>query len=151
LRLRFGTIYLPKTCRRRKWLRNCFVKRLRRADHEIYISEVVNIEIDNAPDGKKEKMFDAIQKYAPDVLPRDSEVNLMADAYIENGLLTEKHFRDVLHLSIASTNRLDILLSWNMRHIVRRKTQLIVNMTNREHGCPVIEIWTPKEMMDYAD
>lgn len=119
--------------------------------YEIFASEIVLEEIRDATDVKREKLLETIQKYNPAVFYRDLEVNSLAEAYIENGVLKRKHFLDILHLAIASTNGMNILISWNMRHIVRRKTQLLVNVTNRIQGYQELEIWTPEELMDHED
>lgn len=128
-----------------------FFKDVEAGKYEIFISETVNVEIGDAPIIRQEQVFGAIRRYSPAVFYRDSEVNSMAEAYLENGLLTEKHFRDILHIAFATTNGTNVLLSWNMRHLVKRNTQHLVNVTNRIHGYPDLEIWTPEGLMDYED
>ena len=119
--------------------------------YDIYISDVVLEEIHDASDEKRALLLDRIQKYQPAVFTRDLEVDSLAESYIEKGVLKRKHFLDVLHLAIASANGMNILISWNMRHIVRRKTQLLVSITNRIQGYQELEIWTPEELMDHED
>ncbi len=119
--------------------------------YDISISDTVILEVGGAPPRIQEKMFAAIQKYSPAIFHRDAEVNSLADAYIRNGLLSGKHYRDILHIAFASSGGASILLSWNMRHIVKRNTQHIVNIANRIHGYPDLEIWTPEGLMDYED
>jgi predicted nucleic acid-binding protein len=128
-----------------------FFKEIETGKYEVFISEIVTVEIGDAPLARREQLFEVIRKYSPIVLYRDSEVDSMADAYLESGLLTEKHYRDILHIAFAATNGVNILLSWNMRHIVKRNTQHLVNVTNRIHGYPDLEIWTPEGLMDYED
>jgi len=48
---------------------------------------------------------------------------------------------------VAVVNDLDIVLSWNFRHIVRRKTKDIVNMVNTMQNQRHIEITTPGELL----
>ncbi|MEW6200385.1 MAG: PIN domain nuclease, partial [bacterium] len=61
---------------------------------------------------------------------------------------TEKNIDDIYHLAYATVNGLDILLSWNLRHLVKRRTQLIVELTNKALGYRELEIWTPEELME---
>jgi len=42
---------------------------------------------------------------------------------------------------------MDYLLSWNFRHIVRRKTKDVVRMVNTLNGVSQIEIMTPAELL----
>lgn len=128
-----------------------FFKEVESGRYEIFISDTVLEEIDSAPSEKKEKLLDVIQKYDPSVFYRDIEVNSLAEVYIENGVLRRKHFLDILHLAGASAHGMNILISWNMKHIVRRKTQLLVNVSNRIQGYQELEIWTPEELLDHED
>ena len=54
---------------------------------------------------------------------------------------------DAYHIAIAVTSTADILVSWNFRHIVRRKTRDIVNMINTAVGYPHMEIVSPGELL----
>jgi len=42
---------------------------------------------------------------------------------------------------------MDCLLSWNFKHIVRRKTRDIVRMVNSLNNLKSIEIMTPAELL----
>jgi hypothetical protein len=128
-----------------------FFKEARTGKYDLFISQTVIAEINEAPNEKKEKLLRAIDEISPVILFRTKEVNNLAEAYIENGLLGKNHFLDVLHISYASINNLDILISWNMRHIVRTKTHFLVNLTNMARNIGNLEIWTPEELMDYED
>jgi hypothetical protein len=92
-----------------------------------------------------------IREYDPVLLHRDAESNDLTETYFDSGVLKRKDFFDALHLAIASANGIDIFISWNMRHIVKRQTQLLVNVTNRVQGYRELEIWTPEELIGYED
>ena len=47
----------------------------------------------------------------------------------------------------AVANEMDALLSWNFKHIVRRKTRDIVKMVNTFNRLGQIEIMTPAELL----
>jgi hypothetical protein len=38
--------------------------------------------------------------------------------YIEEGVVSEEYFVDAQHIVIATVNKVDVLVSWNFRHIV---------------------------------
>jgi hypothetical protein len=80
-------------------------------------SIVVQAEIDLAP------LF-IQQKYAellgmnPEVLDVTQEALMLATEYQSEGILTAKFFNDGLHIALATVGQVDVLVSWNFRHIV---------------------------------
>jgi len=122
---------------------------IEQGEYSIFISDIVLREINNASDLKRKKLVDKIVKYSPVALDEDAEVANLVQYYLENGLLTEKQSADISHLSVATVNEIDVLVSWNMRHIVKRKTKILVNALNQIRGYRPIEICTPEEVIDY--
>ena len=43
---------------------------------------------------------------------------LLANSYILHGAVTEKHLIDAQHIAIATIAHVDVLVSWNFKHIV---------------------------------
>ena len=56
--------------------------------------------------------------------------------------LTLKHF------AIATINRVDVLVSWNFRHIVNLSMIRLYNSVNLKYGYPLLEIRSPREVLD---
>ncbi len=56
--------------------------------------------------------------------------------------LTLKHF------AIATINRVDVLVSWNFRHIVNLSRIRLYNSVNLKYGYPLLEIRSPREVLD---
>jgi hypothetical protein len=81
------------------------------------------------------------------LLSIDEESRTLADKYVRHGAIPSDYPEDALHISIATVNRTDYLISWNFEHIVRIKTRKIVNMVNSSLGYPDIEIVTPPELI----
>lgn len=119
--------------------------------YEIFISEVVIGEIENAPEEIYRKLRGMIDNYSPGVLVSNDESDKMIEAYLEAGLLSNNHLVGLSHLSIASANDVDMLISWNLRHIVKARTRKIVNAVNRLNGYHDIEICTPQEAIEDED
>ncbi len=116
--------------------------------HLIFISEIVMREINDADVSKRKRLVSEIIKYEPVVLDEDSEVLALVQYYLDNQLLTEKQSADIGHVAVVTTNEIDILVSWNMRHIVKRKTKVMVNALNQIRGYRPIEICTPEEVIE---
>ena len=50
-------------------------------------------------------------------------------------------------MAIATVERVDILVSWNYKHIVNIKRIRLLNSVNLKLGYPVIEIRSPREVL----
>ena len=117
-----------------------------RDEFEIFISELVLAEIDDIKDEilKREFRKEAL-KYK--ILQINEEIRILAKNYVDNGAIPEKYSEDGLHIAIATLNKMDYLLSWNFRHIVKIKTRKIVNEINNTLGYPELNIITPAEII----
>jgi len=51
------------------------------------------------------------------------------------------------HIAVASINRIEYVVSWNFRHIVRKKTKDIVTIVNSMKGLTHTEIFSPGELL----
>jgi hypothetical protein len=81
----------------------------------------------------------------------DEEVRRLAEAYIEEGVLSRKHINDLLHLAIATVNGLNAMTSWNLQHLVKMRTFTLANAVNRGNGYHEILIFTPEEVTGYGE
>jgi predicted nucleic acid-binding protein len=114
---------------------------------EMYISDLVITEINRAPEEIKTKLLKFIEQQNPVLLEIDEEVKELADRYISTGIIPEKYRNDALHIAVAVVNDLDVIISWNLEHIVKLKTKLGVEGVNRLLGYKTIEIMTPEEVI----
>jgi len=115
-------------------------------EHDTYISDLSRIEVDKTPDNVlREKMRGIIDTLR--ILPDDDVIEQLSKEYMRHGAIPEGYPEDAYHVAIAVVNNLDIVLSWNFRHIVRRKTKDIVNMVNTINNFQHIEIMTPAELL----
>lgn len=58
---------------------------------------------------------------------------------------------DCQHIAMATLTKADILLSWNFKHIVNFDKIRGYNGINYQLGYNMIEIRTPKEIINYDD
>ena len=115
-------------------------------DYECYISEVVLAEINDIRyKSLKEKLRNAVINYI--VLEINEENRKLANRYVENNVFPVKYSEDALHIAIATLNKIDYLLSWNFRHIVKIKTRKIINEVNLSIGYSKLKIITPAELL----
>jgi len=81
------------------------------------------------------------------VLPVTDETEWLAQEYLHHGAVPESYREDAYHIAIAVLNGMDCLLSWNFKHIVRRKTKDIIEMVNGLHRLRRLDIMTPAELL----
>jgi hypothetical protein len=67
--------------------------------------------------------------------------------YLFHGILGPGSRSDALHVALATIGRVDVLVSWNFRHIVNLGRIRLFNAVNLEQGYGFIEIRTPKEVL----
>ena len=117
-------------------------------DFEIFISEHVILEIDRTKSqNKKKQLYALIAKYKPVILETTPEIIEISNKYLENGVLSEKHIDDIRHLSYASANDIHVLVSWNLKHLVRHSTKMMANAVNKMNGYGEIDICRPEELI----
>ena len=112
---------------------------------EPFISEITVIEIERTPNSElRNKMKEFITSFT--ILPLTEDIENIFQQYIDKGAVPEKFKEDAYHIAIAVVNEMDFLLSWNFKHIVKRKTKDIVRMVNTLNNLKQIEIMTPAEL-----
>jgi len=82
-----------------------------------------------------------------ETLQLDAEARELAEAYIAAGVLTARMRADAQHIAIATVARVDVLVSWNFKHIVNLQRIHGYNSVNLRKGYPVMEIRTPREVL----
>ena len=83
------------------------------------VSEVVVAEIeDKAPEEVQDKLEWLLLELNAEQLEASDDVVELASTYLERGILTENYYDDALHVATASVNVVEVLVSWNFRHIV---------------------------------
>lgn len=90
------------------------------SDSEIYVAEPVFREIMKAQPEKQRELLSLLEKYRPENLPGDDEVDDLAALYVAQKILPEGSEEDALHIAYATVYEMTAILSWNMRHIVVR-------------------------------
>jgi hypothetical protein len=97
-----------------------------------------------------EKIVEIPKKYQQGVGVTDETIEL-AETYINEGALTIKSYNDALHIALATLNNADVLASWNFKHIVNLNRIRLYNSINLKLGYRMIEIRTPREILELHD
>lgn len=113
-----------------------------------FLSDVVLQELGSAPAERTPMLAELIREVSPIRLDLDDESSALAEAYVQHDILSRGHLVDARHVAIATVARMDILVSWNYRHLVNRRRREALNGVNAILGYPPIEIISPPEVFD---
>jgi predicted nucleic acid-binding protein len=127
-----------------------FFNRIFKKDFIIYFSEVSETELSLAPDQVKQLKL-KIPKDSYRYLELDDESRFLAQLYIDEKILGKASYNDAYHIAIATVNRLDVLVSWNFKHIVNFDKIKLFNSINLRLGYPLIDIRSPLEFIDHEN
>lgn len=112
-------------------------------NYEVYISEIVWLEIRDWPP-LSAKATDLLSGFK--VLKVTDESKQLAKNYINQGAIPQKEYNDALHVAIASVNKINYLISWNFKHLVKVKTRILINLINAKYGYHSLELIAPPEL-----
>jgi hypothetical protein len=123
-------------------------KEIATGKYEAFTSTYVTDELERAPLEKSEKMIMLIKQYAITVLAFSDEAERLADIYVEQKVIPIKYRTDGVHIAVAAVNDLDLIISLNFQHIVKRKTKLGTGNINALNNYRAIEIFNPMEVVE---
>lgn len=81
----------------------------------------------------------------------NDDILTLASKYIQEKIVGQTSFDDCIHIATATINKADVLVSWNFKHIVNVYRIRGYNAINIRSNYPVLEIRSPKEMLEYED
>jgi len=111
------------------------------------ISNITIYELENAPPHVKNKLNEIPEDFI-EKLSLIPEVEELAQKYIDEKVISNNFAEDARHIALATINKIDVLASWNFKHIVNIKRIHGYNGINIKEGYNTIEIRTPKEIID---
>jgi predicted nucleic acid-binding protein len=79
----------------------------------------------------------------------NDEILTLATKYIEEKVVGQTSFDDCVHIATATISKVDILVSWNFKHIVNVYRIRGYNSINIRANYQSLEIRSPKEIIGY--
>ncbi|MFO7898073.1 MAG: type II toxin-antitoxin system VapC family toxin [Planctomycetota bacterium] len=83
------------------------------------------------------------------VLDVTAEVEELAEVYASALGLPPGAQADAFHLAAAAWHGMEVLLTWNCRHIAATRTRRVLKEVNSERGISTPDICTPEECMEF--
>ncbi|HEX8671869.1 MAG TPA: hypothetical protein VF710_08280 [Longimicrobium sp.] len=110
------------------------------------ISPLTMSEIEPAP-----KEVHAVLQSIPDAYRENvaatADADRLASLYIAAGVIGGSMRSDAEHIAMATVQRVDVLVSWNFKHIVNERRAQGYNSVNLREGHPILAIRTPAEVL----
>lgn len=125
-------------------------QRLENREIKFVISDLLDLELINAPTYVKGLLF----KFPSDFFERfelTDEAVKLADTYIDEKVVGRTCIEDCRHIALATIYKVDVLASWNFKHIVNLDRIKGYNSVNLRLGYTMIEIRSPKDLVKYGD
>ena len=113
------------------------------------ISEVLTGELENAPERVK-NLLNNYNDECFEYVQLTDEARQLAERYIAENVVGKISYNDCCHIALATIHRVDVLASWNFKHIVNLVRIRGYNGVNLKNGYTTIEIRNPKELIDYG-
>ncbi len=137
---------------RRDITQEFFTDYVKKAVYAVYISPVVIDEINRTTnDITRARLLRVITDYrlpSIDITPSLSEIQYLAQRYIEQGVIPRKKLDDALHIAISTVYEMDVLLSWNFRHLANvNRERKVLSLNIQEGYMKTLRIVTPLEVM----
>jgi len=124
-------------------------KRLEDKEVIFVISTVLLRELENAPLTVK-FLLDNYDETSLEKVVLTDEARELADKYIAENVVGKTSLDDCRHIALATINKVDVLASWNFKHIVNLTRIKGYNAVNLKNGYQTLEIRNPKELINYG-
>jgi len=128
-----------------------FLDEAREGRYDLFVSDVVMDEIARAPEEKSERLRGLVAELDPVCLELNEESILLSQEFLRVGAVPPAKADDARHVAVALTSGLDVLVSWNYRHLVNVRRRELFHQVGVMNGFyKAIQIVTPPEVSDVA-
>lgn len=111
------------------------------------ISTATLRELADAPEAVA-KILEDVDEESIERVQETDEVVALAQEYLRAGVVPERCEGDALHIACATVHGVDLLVSWNFKHIVNVTRIRGYNAVNLRQGYGTVEIRSPREVVD---
>jgi predicted nucleic acid-binding protein len=113
-------------------------------------SNLTESELAKAPE-KVKVFFQELKEEHKEVVEITPEALELAQKYIIENVVGQTSLDDCLHIAVATISKVDVLVSWNFKHIVNVYRIRGYNSVNLKLGYTTLEIRSPKEIVGYEN
>lgn len=116
-----------------------------RLKYDLFISQIVLDEVEAGDTHAAQRRLTFLQGIP--LLDLTEAVNDIAKAIMDSGLLPQRAIRDAVHIAVSAVHNIDILLTWNCRHIANATLIKELRAIVADCGCELPVLCTPEELL----
>ena len=113
-------------------------------------SNLTESELTNAPERVRDFFENLKDEFKEKVFVTPEGLKL-AQTYVDEKVVGETSIDDCIHIATATLSKVNMLVSWNFKHIVNIYRIRGYNSINLRLGYPTLEIHSPKEIVNYGN
>lgn len=111
------------------------------------VSDISQFEIGFAPNHIRQVLSEIPLAYL-EIVKLSPEAQRLSEHYLKERIVNKRSLADTQHIAIATINRVDLLVSWNFKHIVNFDKIRLYNAVNLKYGYKILEIRNPRDLTD---
>src|SRR6185295_2508785 len=116
----------------------------------LVLSDLTLAELQEAPPEVRE-ILQGVPEEVREEVKSDARASELAREYLAAGVIGASHLEDARHIATATIQRVDVLVSWNFKHIVNLDRIRGYNSVNLRLGYALLEIRSPQEVLRYGE
>lgn len=125
-----------------------FFEWLKISPDKLYTSELVFAELEETSDRPlRENLMDTLSMLECVVLPLTREAQGFSERLVAEGVIPVRYRDDAVHAALCVLHEMDVLVTWNMKHLVNPRKIEAINLVAMRAGYRPIRIHTPEEVM----
>ncbi len=114
------------------------------------VSDITLDELTDAPQRVQDNFWSIPEAFIR-VISSDAETKQLAEQYIKENAVSRRFFEDALHIAIETVYQVNVMASWNFKHIVNLDRIRLYNSVNLKSGYSILEIRTPREILKFDE
>jgi len=120
-----------------------------KGEYQLVISDLTEKELVKAPENVKTLLKDINLDF--ELIIVTQEAIDLATEYLKEKVVGSTSSDDCIHIATATINKVDLLISWNFKHIVNILRIRGYNSINLKNGYSPLEIRSPKDLINYEN
>jgi hypothetical protein len=121
------------------------IERCRDGAGLLVVSDTTLAELEGAPP-KVRGVLEEVPSDCLEFIYQSEESEALADEYIRQEVVSRRMLADAQHIAVATIAKVDVVVSWNFKHIVNLDRIHGFNAVNLRLGYTMLEIRSPLEV-----
>jgi predicted nucleic acid-binding protein len=126
------------------------IEQIRTGGAVMVLSDITQAELASAPTDVQ-RIVAGLPRDHLELIHQSIESETLAETYISESVVSHRMRTDAQHIAVATIAKVDVLVSWNFRHIVNLDRIHGFNAVNLRAGYALLEIRSPLEVWKDED